>query len=224
MQSRREFCRSVLATAGVPALVGAETAFAQGRGNTLRVAWPYDTASLDAVGIGAQRSTWCVSLHIYDRLVTYEAVPGPDGTRQYDPAKPKGELAQRWDVSADGKTITFHLHPQAKFHDGSSVTAEDVRWSIERSLNVKGAAGVMAVGALRSADQLKAVDEKTFQVTLPAPNRFAISVFSIPFAAIINSRLANRTRPRRTLGPMNGSSATRRGAAPTRCRRSATIR
>ena len=192
MQSRREFCRSVLATAGVPALVGAETAFAQGRGNTLRVAWPYDTASLDAVGIGAQRSTWCVSLHIYDRLVTYEAVPGPDGTRQYDPAKPKGELAQRWDVSADGKTITFHLHPQAKFHDGSPVTAEDVRWSIERSLNVKGAAGVMAVGALRSADQLKAVDEKTFQVTLPAPNRFAISVFSIPFAAIINSRLAKQ--------------------------------
>src|SRR5690348_1450136 len=109
MQSRRDFCRSVLATAAVPASIAAETAFAQTRGNTLRIAWPYDTASLDAVGIGAQRSTWCVSLHIYDRLVSYEAVPGPDGTRQYDPARPKGELAQRWEVSADGKTITFHL-------------------------------------------------------------------------------------------------------------------
>jgi peptide/nickel transport system substrate-binding protein len=193
MQSRRDFCRSALATAILPAAIsGPGSAFAQGRGNTLRIAWPYDTASIDAVGLGAQRSTWCVSLHLYDRLVTYETVPGPDGTRQYDPARPSGELAQRWDVSPDGKTITFHLHPQAKFHDGAPVTAEDVRWSIERSLNVKGAAGVMAVGALHSADQLKAVDEKTFQVTLPAPNRFAISVFSIPFAAIINARLAKQ--------------------------------
>ena len=95
-------------------------------------------------------------------------------------------------MSPDSKTITFHLRPSAKFHDGSPVTAEDVRWSIERSLNVKGAAGVMAVGALRSADQLKVVDAQTFQVTLPAPNRFAVSVFTIPFAAIINSKLAKQ--------------------------------
>src|SRR5262249_45485633 len=88
MQSRRDFCRSVLATTLVPASTDVSTAFAQGRGSTLRIAWPYDTASLDAVGIGAQRSTWCVSLHVYDRLVTYETGPGPEGTRQYDPARP----------------------------------------------------------------------------------------------------------------------------------------
>jgi peptide/nickel transport system substrate-binding protein len=95
-------------------------------------------------------------------------------------------------MSADSKTITFHLRPSAKFHDGTAVTAEDVRWSIERSLNVKGAAGVMAVGALKSADQLKVINDKTFQVTLPAANRFAVAVFSIPFAAIINSKLARQ--------------------------------
>ena len=192
MQSRRDVFRLMLAsTTALPAMfVGSGQAFAQSRETTVRVAWPYDTASLDAVGIGAQRSTWCVSLHVYDRLVTYETTPGPDGTRQYDPAKPKGELAASWDVSRDGTTITFHLRPDARFHDGSPVTAEDVRWSIERSLNVKGAAGVMAVGGLTRADQLKAVDDRAFQVTLPAPNRFAVAVFSIPFAAIINSKLA----------------------------------
>jgi peptide/nickel transport system substrate-binding protein len=191
MQSRRDVCAALLAGAAWPAL-SLGGASAQGRANTLRIAWPYDTASLDAVGIGAQRSTWCISLHVYDRLVTYETSAGPDGTRQYDPAKPKGELAERWDVSPDSRTITFHLRPGAKFHDGSPVTAEDVRWSIERALNVKGAAGVMAVGALRSADQLKVIDERTFAVSLPAPNRFAISVFSIPFAAIINAKVARQ--------------------------------
>jgi peptide/nickel transport system substrate-binding protein len=149
MRSRRDFCKVMLAgTAVGPALSLAGAAFAQTRANTLRVVWPYDTASLDAVGIGAQRSTWCISLHIYDRLVTYAATARADGTREYDPAKPAGELAERWEMSPDSKTITFHLRASAKFHDGAPVTAEDVRWSIERSLSVKGAAGVMAVGAL----------------------------------------------------------------------------
>ena len=104
----------------------------------------------------------------------------------------KRGLAERWEVSPDGKTLTFQLRAGAKFHDGSPVSAEDVRWSIERSLSVKAAAGVMAVGALTGASQLRAVDDKTFEVTLPAPNRFAVAVFSIPFAAIINSKLAKQ--------------------------------
>jgi peptide/nickel transport system substrate-binding protein len=195
MNSRRDFCQSLIAGTALASGLSLATwrdAVAQSRENTVRIAWPYDTASLDAVGIGAQRSTWCVSLHLYDRLVTYAAVARPDGTRQYDPAELRPELAERWEISPDSKTITFHLRPNAKFHDGAPVTAEDVRWSIERALNVKGAAGVMAVGALKNADQLKVIDPNTFQVTLPAPNRFAIPVFTIPFAAIINSKLARQ--------------------------------
>src|SRR5260221_321854 len=101
MPSRRDFCQLMLAsTAALPALslASAGTALAQTRANTLRVVRPYDTASLDAVGIGAQRSTWCISLHIYDRLVTYAVTSRPDGTHEYDPAKPTGELAERWDM------------------------------------------------------------------------------------------------------------------------------
>src|SRR5580698_2926200 len=191
MKTRREICKSLLATSAW-ALGPALPANAQSRENTARIAWPYDTASLDAVGVGAQRSTWSLSLLLYDRLVTYAAIERPDGTRQYDPAQLRPELAESWVISPDSKTVTFHLRAGAKFHDGSPVTAEDVRWSIERALTVKAAAGVMAVGALKSGEQLKAVDDRTFQVTLPAPNRFAVLVFSIPFAAIINSKLAKQ--------------------------------
>jgi peptide/nickel transport system substrate-binding protein len=191
MKTRREICKSLLATSAW-ALGPALPANAQSRENTARIAWPYDTASLDAVGVGAQRSTWSLSLLLYDRLVTYAAIERPDGTRQYDPAQLRPELAESWEISPDSKTVTFHLRAGAKFHDGSPVTAEDVRWSIERALTVKAAAGVMAVGALKSGDQLKAIDDRTFQVSLPAPNRFAVLVFTIPFAAIINSRLARQ--------------------------------
>lgn len=160
------------------------------RDATVRIVWPYDTSSLDPTGVGVQRSTWGISVHLYDRLVSYAATERADGTRSYDPATLAPELAERWELSADQKTITFHLRRNATFHDGSPVTAEDVVWSIARALNVPAAAGVMRVGALTRADQLKALDPHTFQVTLPAANRYGVSVFSIPFAVVINKKLA----------------------------------
>src|SRR5436305_1489362 len=108
MNTRRDVCKSLLATTAL-VIAPQLPARAQGRANSVRIAWPFDTASLDAVGVGAQRSTWSVSLHLYDRLVTYAAIDRPDGTRQYDPAQLRPELAESWDVSADGKTVTFRL-------------------------------------------------------------------------------------------------------------------
>src|SRR5688572_4478104 len=43
------------------------------------------------------------------------------------------DLAERWDVSADGTVYTFHLRRNAKFHDGRAVTAQDVVYSWERA-------------------------------------------------------------------------------------------
>lgn len=191
--NRREVLRGALGSS--VALVGTGwsnlPALAQvGREDTLRVVWPYDTAILDPTGIGVQRSTWGVSVHLYDRLVTYAANDLPDGTRQYDPAKLVPELAERWELSDDQTTVTFHLRRNARFHDGTPVSAEDVRWSIARALTVPSAAGVIRVGGITSESQLSVVDDHTFQVKLDKPNRYGVSVFSIPFAIIINKKLA----------------------------------
>ena len=42
------------------------------------------------------------------------------------------DLAESWDISPDGTVYTFRLRRDATFHDGKPVTAEDVRWSLER--------------------------------------------------------------------------------------------
>ncbi len=55
------------------------------------------------------------------------------------------DLAERWDLSADGKTYTFHLRPGARFHDGHAVTAADVKYSLERACNPATGSGVAAV-------------------------------------------------------------------------------
>ncbi len=47
---------------------------------------------------------------------------------------PVPDLAERWDVSQDGRTYTFHLAQEAVFHDGVPVTAEDVRFTFEQLL------------------------------------------------------------------------------------------
>ena len=47
---------------------------------------------------------------------------------------PVPDLAERWEVSPDGRTYTFHLAPAAVFHDGAPVTSEDVRFTFEQLL------------------------------------------------------------------------------------------
>jgi peptide/nickel transport system substrate-binding protein len=45
--------------------------------------------------------------------------------------EPVPELAERWEISDDGRTYTFYLQPNARFHDGRPVTAEDCKFSFE---------------------------------------------------------------------------------------------
>src|SRR3989440_12932160 len=42
------------------------------------------------------------------------------------------DLAQRWEISPDGKRYTFHLRHGVKFHDGADFTAEDVKATYDR--------------------------------------------------------------------------------------------
>src|SRR5437870_1817963 len=43
------------------------------------------------------------------------------------------DLAESWDVTNDGKTYTFKIRKNAKFHDGRAVTADDVKYSLDRA-------------------------------------------------------------------------------------------
>lgn len=63
-----------------------------------------------------------------------------------------GLLAQRWDVSDDGKTYTFHLKKGATFQDGSPVEAKDVVYSVQRLLALnEGPAGFFSKVLIKAA-------------------------------------------------------------------------
>jgi ABC-type transport system substrate-binding protein len=52
------------------------------------------------------------------------------------------DIAMRWDISPDGKVYTFHINPDATFHDGRPVLASDFKLSWERALNPETASVV----------------------------------------------------------------------------------
>jgi len=76
-------------------------------------------------------------------------------------------LADRWTISRDGKTYTFHLRPGIKFSNGQPVTAEDVAWTLNRFGNPKINAIMAAVaGGFGTAT---VVDTSTVRVQLKKP-------------------------------------------------------
>ena len=80
----------------------------------------------------------------------------------------KGELipavAERYELSEDGRTYTFTLREGVKFHNGATVTAEDVVYSIERCADTSE--GTPLVPAFSVIQEVKAVDERTVTITI----------------------------------------------------------
>jgi len=107
-------------------------------------------------------------------------------------------LAERWEVSEDGRTYTFYLKRGVKFHNGREVTAEDFKYSIERSCDPELASPVSAtylndiVGALdklnRKATEVKGVqvvDSHTLRITIDHPKAYFLAKLTYPTAYVV---------------------------------------
>ncbi len=78
------------------------------------------------------------------------------------------DLAESWDISEDGLTYTFHLHDGVKFHDGTTMDAEDVKFSLDRA---RGEGSQNAQKALFAAiSEVNVIDPLTVEIKLSEPN------------------------------------------------------
>jgi len=78
--------------------------------------------------------------------------------------RPVGVLADRWEVSEDNMTFTFHINPNATWSDGEPVTAEDVQFYYDTIMDPKNLTPVFRVGMSR-LDRPEIVDDHTIRVT-----------------------------------------------------------
>jgi peptide/nickel transport system substrate-binding protein len=189
-QTRRTFLKTATASAAVLPFLKALPASAQAA-ETLVVVTGQTINSLDLHRVGTNRASYQVAVNCYDRLVTFGRKQLPTGEMSFDYSVLEPELADSWEVSEDGLTITFRINPAATFWDGTKVTAHDVKWSFDRAVSVGGFPTVqMRAGGLSRPDQFAATDDETFVVTLDFPSKLALPNMAVPVPFVINSAVA----------------------------------
>ena len=125
-----------------------------------------DAISLDPARV-AQYSNPLPCHAAWDTLVTVD--PG-----DYITIRPL--LATEWAYLPDGKTIRFKLDPKAKFVSGKPVTAEDVRFSFARVINVKD----QPQQYIAHVDHVAVVDEHTVDMVLKDPTQPVLTIIAAP--------------------------------------------
>jgi peptide/nickel transport system substrate-binding protein len=123
--------------------------------DVLRIGWSQDPKTLNPfVGVNEEEFTiWAIN---WELLVGFD----PENL------SPAPAIAESWDVSEDGKTVTFHLIEDATWSDGKPITSEDVKWSLE----TLGEEGVLFTGYTTGVTSIKAPDEHTVVLTTKEPN------------------------------------------------------
>jgi peptide/nickel transport system substrate-binding protein len=143
-------------------------------GGTLRLARSLEPVSLNPFTCGCENGSWQTMVQLYDTLV--EFMPG---TTDVVPG-----LAERWDVSADKKTFTFHLR-DARFSDGSPVTAADAKYALERASDPRAPyAAIYGV-----IDSVTAPDARTVVVRLEQPTINFPWYVGFPASSIVPKRV-----------------------------------
>tara|TARA_R110002049_G_scaffold18893_3_gene71709 strand:- start:1813 stop:3453 length:1641 start_codon:yes stop_codon:yes gene_type:complete len=155
-------------------------------GGNITVTYKDDVATLDPA-IGYDWQNWSMIKSLYDGLMDYEP-----GTTELRPG-----LAESYEISDDGMVFTFKLRDGVQFHNGRVMTADDVKYSLDRVTNPKtqspGAgffgsiAGYDAIssGETESLSGVKVIDDQTVEITLSRPDATFLHVMGLNFASVV---------------------------------------
>ena len=178
--------RLLLSTAAALALLAAAPfalADEAKQGGSMVVTYKDDVSTLDPA-IGYDWQNWSMIKSLFDGLMDYKP-----GTTELVP-----DLAESYEISADGTVYTFKLRPGVKFHNGRELTSADIKYSIERVVNpATTSPGQGFFGSIAgfdevaggSATELSGIatpDDHTVVITLSRPDATFLHVMAINFS------------------------------------------
>jgi len=116
-----------------------------------------------------------------------------------DNLEPAPDIAERWEISNDGKTYTFYLRHDVSFHNGREVKAEDFKYSWQRASDpetrsltaatylgdIVGVREVLA-GKTKEISGVKVIGGYTLEVTIAAPKSYFLSKLTYPTAFVVD--------------------------------------
>ncbi len=161
-----------------------------GRGTALNL-YGVDPITLDPAVSGEMLSHEYIQ-QIYSGLVRLD-----------EDLEPAPDIAERWDISADGRTYTFYLRQDVKFQDGREVTASDFKYSLERACNpatgsltaptylgdIVGVKEVLS-GQASEISGVRVIDDYTLQITIDTPKSYFLAKMTYPVAFVVDSNEA----------------------------------
>lgn len=147
------------------------------KGGTMTLARIEDTETFDPHRTTAVSSTQ-VDAMIYDTLLVQD----------YDMSI-KPHLAEKWEISQDQKTYTFTLKQGVKFQSGKPFTAADVKFTVERWLNLKGSPTSYLI---KPISKVEAKDDHTVIITLSEPFGLLLTNLTSAYASMLNSEFVTQ--------------------------------
>ena len=141
-------------------------------GGTLRTAFGVTTTSFDIHQGGAP----AVLTHLYNGLVRFNPL---DGLETIIP-----DVATNWEVSDDGLTYTFSIREGVTFHDGESLTADDVVATYQRIIFPPDDVLSVMKGWFRAVEAVEAPDPQTVRFLLTEPQFDLLEALASPTNAI----------------------------------------
>lgn len=143
------------------------------RGGRLTAAMSTEPASLDPIFGNAPSVDRKIFNLLYENLITLDAK-----------GEPQLQLAQSWTIAPDQRSVTFVLRDGIKFHDGTTLDAEAVKFSIERTIDkALNSPHASSLAAVSSVDVL---DPKTARVNLNTPSGAVIAALASEAGTIVS--------------------------------------
>ena len=139
--------------------------------DTIVVATSAEPTSLDPQ-YGEDTTTQRVVMQISDPLI------GVDEDMNYVP-----KLAESWEMSEDGLTLTFHLREGVKAHNGETLTSGDVAYTVER-----GQASTLVAKAFAAIESVECPDDLTVIMHLAYSSPIQLAYLSSPSTGIVNKK------------------------------------
>ncbi len=140
-------------------------------------------------------SAYDATANLYEPLITQKLVANDTGEligqNEFEAAG-----AESWEVSEDGTVFTFHLRQDAKFADGTPITANDYKYTFDRAITGPGYLGLLTpFMALSSADAVQVLDDYTLQITTDRPAALTETVLGFQVFGAISKATAEATPP-----------------------------
>ncbi|MER9006830.1 ABC transporter substrate-binding protein [Mesorhizobium sp. M0862] len=189
----KKFLASTVAASALALMLGMTSVRAEDtvdpnakQGGAITITYKDDVATLDPA-IGYDWQNWSMIKSLFDGLMDYEP-----GTTNLKP-----DLAESYEISPDGQTFTFKLRHGVKFHNGREMTADDVKYSLDRVTNPKTQSpGAGFFGSIKGYDDVAAgkaeglsgvtvVDPYTVKFELTRPDATFLHVMAINFAHVV---------------------------------------